>query len=32
MSLAPDLGESHVAQGSYRYRVLRDFEGCALIL
>ena len=25
-SLAPDLGESHVAQGSYRYRVLRDFE------
>src|SRR6267378_3437569 len=27
MSLAPDLGESHVAQGSYRYRVLRDFEG-----
>ncbi|MGC2625257.1 MAG: tetratricopeptide repeat protein, partial [Candidatus Udaeobacter sp.] len=26
MSLAPDLGESHVAQGSYRYRVLRDFE------
>ena len=27
MSLAPELGESHVAQGSYRYRVLRDFEG-----
>lgn len=27
MSLAPDLGESRVAQGSYRYRVLRDFEG-----
>src|SRR5882762_9730946 len=27
MSLAPDLGEAHVAQGSYRYRVLRDFEG-----
>jgi TolB-like protein/Tfp pilus assembly protein PilF len=26
MSLAPDLGESHVAQGSYSYRVLRDFE------
>jgi TolB-like protein/Tfp pilus assembly protein PilF len=26
MSLAPDLGESYVAQGSYRYRVLRDFE------
>ena len=26
MSLAPDLGEAHVAQGSYRYRVLRDFE------
>src|SRR6476469_8841057 len=22
MSLAPDLGEAHVAQGSYRYRVL----------
>ena len=27
MSLAPDLGESRVAAGSYRYRVLRDFEG-----
>ena len=27
MSLAPDLGEAHVAQGSYRYRVMRDFEG-----
>ena len=27
MSLAPDAGESWVAQGSYRYRVLRDFEG-----
>ena len=27
MSLVPDLGESRVAQGSYRYRVLRDFEG-----
>ena len=26
LSLAPDLGESLVAQGSYRYRVLRDFE------
>jgi TolB-like protein/Flp pilus assembly protein TadD len=26
MSLAPELGEAHVAQGSYRYRVLRDFE------
>ena len=26
ISLAPDLGETHVAQGSYRYRVLRDFE------
>ena len=25
-SLAPELGEAHVAQGSYRYRVLRDFE------
>ncbi len=30
MSLAPDLGESRVAQGSYRYRVLRDFEGALL--
>ena len=27
MTLAPDAGESWVAQGSYRYRVLRDFEG-----
>ncbi len=26
MSLAPDLGEAFVAEGSYRYRVLRDFE------
>ena len=26
ISLAPDLGEAFVAQGSYRYRVLRDFE------
>jgi TolB-like protein/Tfp pilus assembly protein PilF len=26
ISLAPDLGEALVAQGSYRYRVLRDFE------
>jgi TolB-like protein/Tfp pilus assembly protein PilF len=26
VSLAPDLGEALVAQGSYRYRVLRDFE------
>jgi TolB-like protein/Tfp pilus assembly protein PilF/class 3 adenylate cyclase len=27
MALAPDVGESWVAQGAYRYRVLRDFEG-----
>ncbi|HEX4637896.1 MAG TPA: tetratricopeptide repeat protein [Chthoniobacterales bacterium] len=27
MALAPDAGESWVAQGSYRYRVLRDFQG-----
>jgi TolB-like protein/Flp pilus assembly protein TadD len=26
MALAPDAGESWIAQGSYRYRVLRDFE------
>src|SRR5436190_3708682 len=24
--LAPELGEAHVAEGSYRYRVQRDFE------
>jgi TolB-like protein/Flp pilus assembly protein TadD len=30
LSLAPDLGEAHVAQGSYRYRVLRDFEAALL--
>ena len=27
MQTAPDAGESWVAQGAYRYRVLRDFEG-----
>ena len=27
MTLAPENGESWIAQGSYRYRVLRDFEG-----
>jgi TolB-like protein/Flp pilus assembly protein TadD len=27
MALTPDAGESWVAQGAYRYRVLRDFEG-----
>src|SRR5213075_1938777 len=27
MALAPDAGESWIAQGAYRYRVLRDFEG-----
>jgi tetratricopeptide (TPR) repeat protein len=27
MSLAPDAGESWIAQGSYRYRILRDFNG-----
>jgi TolB-like protein/class 3 adenylate cyclase/Tfp pilus assembly protein PilF len=27
MQLAPEAGESWVAQGAYRYRVRRDFEG-----
>jgi TolB-like protein/class 3 adenylate cyclase/Tfp pilus assembly protein PilF len=27
MALAPDAGESWIAQGSYRYRILRDFNG-----
>jgi TolB-like protein/Tfp pilus assembly protein PilF len=27
MALAPEAGESWVAQGAYRYRVLRDFAG-----
>ena len=27
MALAPEAGESRVAQGAYRYRVARDFEG-----
>jgi len=27
MSLQPDLAESWIAQGAYRYRVLRDFAG-----
>jgi TolB-like protein/Tfp pilus assembly protein PilF len=27
MSLQPDLGEAWLAQGVYRYRVLRDFKG-----
>src|ERR1700731_435854 len=27
MALAPQAGESWIAQGAYRYRVLRDFEG-----
>ena len=26
MTLAPDAGESWIAQGSYRYRILRDFN------
>lgn len=26
-ALAPEAGESWIAQGAYRYRVLRDFEG-----
>jgi TolB-like protein/Tfp pilus assembly protein PilF len=30
MALAPDAGESLIAQGAYRYRVLRDFEGAVL--
>ena len=27
MALAPEAGESWIAQGAYRYRVLRDFAG-----
>jgi TolB-like protein/Flp pilus assembly protein TadD len=27
MALTPEAGESWIAQGAYRYRVLRDFEG-----
>jgi TolB-like protein len=27
LNLAPEAGESWIAQGSYRYRVLRDFQG-----
>jgi TolB-like protein/Flp pilus assembly protein TadD len=27
MALAPDAGESWIAQGAYRYRILRDFPG-----
>src|SRR5262245_56995870 len=27
MSLQPELGEASLAQGVYRYRVLRDFQG-----
>lgn len=27
VALAPEAGESWIAQGAYRYRVLRDFEG-----
>jgi TolB-like protein/class 3 adenylate cyclase/Tfp pilus assembly protein PilF len=27
LALSPDAGESWVAQGAYRYRVLRDFKG-----
>ena len=27
MALAPEAGESWLAQGAYRYRVLRDFTG-----
>jgi TolB-like protein/Tfp pilus assembly protein PilF len=27
MALAPDAGESWIALGSYRYRILRDFNG-----
>ena len=27
MALAPGMGESWIAQGAYRYRVLRDFPG-----
>src|SRR4051812_13942494 len=29
MSLSPDSGEAWIAQGAYRYRILRDFEGAA---
>jgi len=27
ISLQPELGEAFIAQGAYRYRVLRDFQG-----
>lgn len=27
LALQPDLGEAHLAQGYYRYRCLRDFDG-----
>ena len=27
LQLQPDLGEAHFAQGMYRYRALRDYEG-----
>src|SRR5205823_14264112 len=27
IALAPEAGESWIAQGAYRYRVLRDFDG-----
>ena len=27
IALAPEAGESWIAQGAYRYRVLRDFAG-----
>ena len=27
LSLQPDLGEAHFAEGMYRYKILRDYEG-----
>ncbi len=32
MSLQPELGEAWLAQGVYRYRVLRDFQGRAPVV
>jgi TolB-like protein/Flp pilus assembly protein TadD len=29
LQLAPDLSEAQLAQGNYRYRVLRDYDGAA---
>ena len=32
MSLQPELGEAWLAQGVYRYRVLRDFQGALRVV